>query len=188
MGEFFTHRKLRMKCQMKKMKCQMKTFGQLVELMVKEPSPKYFQEFQNRDGHTDKVSFQTPSMVAEHAFANLPDIDKVECFAAYYFDTQMKCIDMKILTVGTLDRSLIHPRDVFREGCVLNAHSVVLVHNHPSSNVAPSRIDEDLTRRMIEAGRILSIEVVDHIVVGGRLDKSQDVSFYSFRQMMTELF
>ena len=69
------------------------------------------------------------------------------------------------ISVGTLNASLVHPREVFKEAIQGSASSVILVHNHPSDDLEPSEEDIKLTRRMVEAGKILGIEVLDHIII-----------------------
>jgi len=69
------------------------------------------------------------------------------------------------ISIGTLDASLVHPREAFSEAIKSNAASVIFVHNHPSGNTEPSKKDLELTKRLVEAGKILGIEVVDHIIV-----------------------
>ncbi len=71
----------------------------------------------------------------------------------------------EIISIGTLDSSLVDPREVFRQAIVKNAASVIIAHNHPSGNTEPSPEDIDITRRLVKAGETLGIEVLDHIIV-----------------------
>jgi len=90
-----------------------------------------------------------------------------EAFYAILLDTKNKVICTPCLTsLGLLDSTPVHPREVFREAVRQNAASVILAHNHPSGDPTPSIADIDITRRMIEAGKILGIRIVDHIVCG----------------------
>ena len=90
-----------------------------------------------------------------------------EAFYAILLDTKSKVICTPCLTsLGLLDSAPVHPREVFREAVRQNAASVVLAHNHPSGDPTPSKGDIDITRRLIEAGRILGISIVDHVIVG----------------------
>ena len=90
-----------------------------------------------------------------------------EAFYAILLDTKNKVICMPCLTsLGLLDTSPVHPREVFREAVRNSAASVILAHNHPSGDPTPSKEDIDITRRLVEAGRILGIRIVDHIVCG----------------------
>ena len=90
-------------------------------------------------------------------------------------DVRQRLLKSVTLTVGTLDCSVVHPRDVFREALEAGAATVVLFHNHPSGDPTPSADDARLTWRMVEAGDLLGIEVLDHLVLA-------DASYYSFRE------
>ncbi len=82
---------------------------------------------------------------------------------------------------GTLTRLIIHPRDVFREAIRYNAASVVIVHNHPSGDPTPSRADETLTRELVEAGKLLRLPVLDHVIIGSPAE-NRPKAYYSFRE------
>jgi DNA repair protein RadC len=71
-----------------------------------------------------------------------------------------------VISVGTLNSSLIHPREVFNPAIKASASSVVIVHNHPSGDCNPSKEDKEVTKMLNEAGRILGIKVLDHVIVG----------------------
>ena len=77
-------------------------------------------------------------------------------------------INLDICSVGTLNYAVVHPREVFKSSILSNASSVLLIHNHPSGELEPSREDIDLTERMVSAGKILGIEVLDHLIIGTR--------------------
>ena len=91
----------------------------------------------------------------------------VEHFGIVLVDTKHRVLKTALLTVGTLDRSVVHPREVFREATAARAAAVILFHNHPSGDPTPSIDDEALTRRMLAAGEIMGIEVLDHVVLAG---------------------
>ncbi len=88
---------------------------------------------------------------------------------------------------GTLTRLIIHPRDVFREAIRHNAASVIVVHNHPSGDPAPSRADVNLTREIIEAGKLLRLPVLDHVIIGSPA-ANRPKAYYSFREQNPALF
>ena len=90
---------------------------------------------------------------------------KKEHFIAFYLDTQNRLIERQIISVGTLNSSLVHPREVFEPAVRLSAASVIIVHNHPSGNLEPSEEDLVITKKLIEASKILGIEIVDHVLV-----------------------
>ena len=90
---------------------------------------------------------------------------KREHFVAFYFDTQNRLIERRIISVGTLDSSLVHPREVFEPALALSAASIIVTHNHPSGSVEPSFEDKEVTRRLVEAGDLLGIQIIDHLII-----------------------
>jgi DNA repair protein RadC len=92
---------------------------------------------------------------------------KKEHFAIIMLDTRNRLIRDTDISIGTLDASLVHPREVFKEAISASAASVMLVHNHPSGDPTPSDDDIRITKRLIEVGKLVDIEVLDHIIVGG---------------------
>jgi len=93
---------------------------------------------------------------------------KKEHTAAFYLDTQQKLIERRIISVGTLDTSLLHPREVFESALQLSAAGVVLAHNHPSGDLEPSSEDIAITKRVADAGDMLGITLIDHIIVSNK--------------------
>ena len=91
---------------------------------------------------------------------------KQECFYCVYLDQQKKVIRDKRLFIGTVNRSLVHPREIFKEAYLLSASFLICIHNHPSGNVDPSMEDIRLTKRLSEIGFILGIVVLDHMIIG----------------------
>ena len=89
-----------------------------------------------------------------------------EYFVAVFLNARNQVICREDVSVGSLNASLVHPREVFAPAVGSSAASVVLAHNHPSGDVTPSREDIELTRRMVQAGEIMGIEVLDHLIVG----------------------
>lgn len=100
---------------------------------------------------------------------------EVEQFGVVLLDSRHRLVRAQALTVGTLDCSVVHPRDVFRTALEANAASVVVFHNHPSGDPTPSPEDEALTRRLAAAGTLLGVDVLDHLVLA-------DASYFSFRE------
>jgi DNA repair protein RadC len=92
----------------------------------------------------------------------------VEQFGIVMLDTKSRLIRIRLVTIGTVDSAVVHPREVFREAAAAAAAAIVLFHNHPSGDPTPSPDDLDLTRRMINAGTVMGIDVVDHIILGDR--------------------
>lgn len=90
----------------------------------------------------------------------------VEKFMIITLDTKLKPIGLHVITSGTLDASLVHPREVFRPALLCAASSILLVHNHPSGDLDPSQQDYEVTKRLRDCGQMLGIQVLDHIIVG----------------------
>ena len=89
-----------------------------------------------------------------------------EHFYCVYLDNKKRVIKDKLLFIGTLNYSVVHPREVFKNAYMLSASSIICVHNHPTGNVLPSKQDLDLTKNLILVGNILGIKVVDHVIIG----------------------
>jgi DNA repair protein RadC len=95
-------------------------------------------------------------------------LDQVgERFGVLSVDTKHRIIGWDIVSVGSLDATMIHPRDVFRTAILQNAAAIIVCHNHPSGETTPSADDEAITVRLREGGTLLGINVLDHIIVGG---------------------
>lgn len=89
-----------------------------------------------------------------------------EYFYCVYLDTKNHIIKDKLLFIGTINESLIHPREIFKEAYLLSASGIICIHNHPSGNVNPSNNDIIMTKQLVEVGKILGIKVLDHIIIG----------------------
>jgi len=90
---------------------------------------------------------------------------KKEHFWVICLDTRNRLINDKLVSIGSLDTSIVHPREVFKEAVSSSAASVIFVHNHPSGDPEPSKEDIELTKRLAKAGEIIGIDVLDHIIV-----------------------
>jgi DNA repair protein RadC len=99
----------------------------------------------------------------------------VEQFGIVLLDTKHRVLRTKLLSVGTLDASLVHPREVFRAASAGGAAAIVLFHNHPSGDPTPSPDDVALTRRLRAAGDLMGIDVIDHVILA-------DTRYFSFRE------
>mgnify|MGYP001061334487 FL=1 len=95
----------------------------------------------------------------------LSDIDR-EVVALLTLDAKLKPINLSVVSMGTLNSSLVHPREIFKTAILSNAQSVMLGHNHPSGDPTPSEEDIQLTARLQQVGELLGIELLDHIVIG----------------------
>jgi DNA repair protein RadC len=91
---------------------------------------------------------------------------KHEEFRVLFLNTKNHVIANEVLSMGSLNASIVHPREVFRESVKRSSASIICVHNHPSGDPSPSQEDISMTTRLVEAGSIIGIEVLDHIVIG----------------------
>jgi len=103
--------------------------------------------------------------VYEYACGRILDKNK-EQFMILHLDSKNRVIKDEIVSIGTLNASLIHPREVFKSAIKESVNSIILVHNHPSGDPSPSSEDEAITRRLVDAGKLLDITVLDHVIVG----------------------
>jgi len=90
---------------------------------------------------------------------------KQEYFYSVYLDNQKNIISDKLLFIGTINYSLVHPREIFKEAYLLGASAIICVHNHPGGNPLPSKQDIDITNNLVEIGNLLGIKIVDHIII-----------------------
>jgi len=119
----------------------------------------------------EKPLLKTPDDVVGLVRGRLRD-QKKEHFLALLLDTRGRLIKIAEISVGSLDTSIVHPREVFKEAISASAASVIFVHNHPSGESEASEDDIELTKRLAEAGEIVGIEVLDHIIIGDNNSRS----------------
>jgi DNA repair protein RadC len=133
-----------------------------------------------------ELRHESPLMDTPEAVANLMREDarlrEVESFQVLVLNTRRRLIDVVKVSDGTLDTILVHPREVFKSAIVLNAAAIVLTHNHPSGDPAPSEADIKVTRDLIRAGQLLKIEVLDHVIIG-RATQARPKDFVSLREL-----
>lgn len=98
-----------------------------------------------------------------------------------FLNTRKYVIDKKIIFIGTVNTSVVHARDVFREAVKCNAVSLILVHNHPAGSIKPSYQDMEMTNKFISIGKLMDIDVIDHLIIGKN-------SYYSFLESNGDLF
>jgi DNA repair protein RadC len=120
-----------------------------------------------RPGRTDRTEVTSPEAAAGLLVPPLAEADRERCVAAL-LDTKHRLIEVVVVSIGSLDHTFMAPREVFRDALLANAAALVLAHNHPSGDPSPSRDDELLTRRLVRAGELVGVELLDHLVVGGQ--------------------
>jgi DNA repair protein RadC len=126
------------------------------------------------DGATPRIkcTAEAMSIVKDIVRSSMEDTAR-ERFAIVTLDTKNKPIGFMVISEGTLDASLVHPREVFQPAVLQCAASVILVHNHPSGDLTPSSEDKAVTSRLETAGEVLGITVLDHIIVGTDADSGE---------------
>jgi DNA repair protein RadC len=114
---------------------------------------------------SSRPTVSTPEDVVDLCAAQLRGLDR-EHFWSLALNTKNQLLRMVEVSVGSLNASIVHPRELFHAAVRLSAASIVIVHNHPSGDPTPSSADVQLTRRLVKAGDVLGIEVLDHVVIG----------------------
>ena len=89
-----------------------------------------------------------------------------EHFCILCLNTKNKIVGVHTISIGSLNATIVHPREVFKAAMLNNASAIICLHNHPSGDPEPSREDIETTRRLVEAGKIMGIEVLDHVIIG----------------------
>lgn len=103
---------------------------------------------------------------------------KKERFITLYLDTKNQILKEEVVSVGSLNASIVHPREVFKSALMESSASVIMVHNHPSGDPSPSREDIMVTEKLVEGGKLLGIDILDHIIIGdGRYVSLKDEGF-----------
>jgi DNA repair protein RadC len=123
---------------------------------------------------SERVQMTSPRTIAEHLLPRHGH-GRVEQFGVLLLDTKHRELRTTVISIGTLDASIVHPREVFREAVAAGAAAIVLFHNHPSGDPYPSLEDVRLTERLVAAGLLMGINVIDHVILG-------DATYYSFRE------
>lgn len=113
----------------------------------------------------DLISMNDPRTVAEYFYNYFATEDR-ELFCCVLLDTKNKPISTEVISVGTLNSTLVHPREVFRTAIKKTANAIIVSHNHPSGDPEPSHEDIAITKRLCEVGELVGIPIIDHIVVG----------------------
>lgn len=106
---------------------------------------------------------------------------KQEYFYCLYLDNRNHLIERKLLFMGTINRSIVHPREIFKEAYLTSSSKIICMHNHPTGDISPSIEDIRLTKSLIEIGKIQGITIVDHLIIG-------DDNYYSFYDEKGDLF
>jgi DNA repair protein RadC len=130
----------------------------------------------------EKLSRQkldSPELVHELVGAEMRMLRK-ESLRVILLDTRYHLIRIEEISLGSVNESIAHPRDVFRPALISSAYAVIVVHNHPSGDASPSQTDHGLTRRLAEAAELLQIKLLDHIIIGAPTERS--AGYFSFKE------
>lgn len=112
-----------------------------------------------------KAVIKSPADVVNLLQGEMRLLDR-EHFIALLLNTKNEVIAKDTISIGSLNASLVHPRELFKNAIKRSAAALILVHNHPSGNPASSKQDEEITKRLTEAGKLLGIEILDHVIIG----------------------
>lgn len=128
----------------------------------------------SKQSHSQEIKVTNAKTVANIYMEELRHL-KQECFKVVYLDTKNNIINDENISVGSLNATIIHPREVYKNALKKSANSIIVLHNHPSGNPAPSREDITITKRISQAGELLGITLLDHIIIG-------DQRYISFKE------
>ena len=129
-----------------------------------------------KDRNLGSEPVNTQRKAVEFIMKEFSDRDR-ELFLVLNLDAACRPINLTVVSMGTLTETMVHPREVFKASILSNASSVICFHNHPSGSVTPSEQDIAVTNRLTEGGKILGIEVLDHLIIGG-----QSGEYFSFQE------
>ncbi len=134
-----------------------------------------------RESYAESPLLDTPERVAD-LLREQNRVYTVENFQVVFLNTRRRMIGVQNIAQGTLDTLLVHAREVFAPAIAKHASAIVLVHNHPSGDPTPSEADIKVTRDLIRAGQLLKIEVLDHVILGRRIE-GRDRDWVSLREL-----
>jgi DNA repair protein RadC len=126
-----------------------------------------------------KQKLDTPELVSELVGPEMRRL-RTESLRVILLDTRYRLLHIEEVSVGSLNESIAHPREIFRPAITYSAYAVIVVHNHPSGDASPSQTDHSLTRRLAEAAELLQIKLLDHIIIGAPSEGSP--GYFSFKE------
>ena len=126
-----------------------------------------------------KQKLDSPELVHELVGAEMRML-RQESLSVLLLDTRYRFVGFEEISIGSVNESIAHPRDVFRPAVIAFAYAVIVVHNHPSGDASPSQADHSLTRRLAEAAELLQIKLLDHIIIGAPAEGNP--GYFSFKE------
>jgi DNA repair protein RadC len=121
------------------------------------------------------VHYTSPTAVINLVSKDMRRLDR-EHFVVLHLDVRQNIIAKETVSIGTLNETYAHPREVFRAAVINGSHAIILVHNHPSGDPTPSKADLETTQRLDDAAEIMGIDILDHIIIGSK-------THWSFKSM-----
>ncbi|MBS4872242.1 MAG: JAB domain-containing protein [Peptoniphilus sp. oral taxon 375] len=125
-------------------------------------------------------SLNNPERIAEFINQVYGVDEPQESFKLVCLDVKLKPVGVFVVSVGTVNQTQVHPRDIFQRAILCNANKIIVSHNHPSGDVNPSMQDRELTNIITKAGEMMGIELLDHIIIGA--DDENGYRYYSFKR------
>lgn len=113
----------------------------------------------------EKFTIRSPKDAATYLMPDMTSLTQ-EHFVVLFLNVKNQILHKQTIFIGSLNASIVHPREIFREAVKRSAASIICAHNHPSGNPSPSSEDIDVTKRLLEAGQIIGIELLDHVIIG----------------------
>jgi DNA repair protein RadC len=126
-----------------------------------------------------KQKLDSPELVSELVGPEMRRL-RTESLRVILLDTRYRLLHIEEVSLGSLNESIAHPREIFRPALTYSAYAVIVVHNHPSGDASPSQTDHSLTRRLAEAAELLQIKLLDHIIIGAPSEESP--GYFSFKE------
>jgi DNA repair protein RadC len=126
-----------------------------------------------------KQKLDSPELVSELVGQEMRRL-RTESLRVILLDTRYRLLHIEEVSVGSLNESIAHPREIFRPAITYSAYAVIVVHNHPSGDASPSQTDHSLTRRLAEAAELLQIKLLDHIIIGAPSEGNP--GYFSFKE------
>ncbi|WP_445669150.1 RadC family protein [Niallia sp. FSL W8-0635] len=114
---------------------------------------------------TDRYCIRSPEDAAKYMMNEMRFLSQ-EHFVCLYLNTKNQVMHKQVVFIGSLNASIVHPREVYKEAFRRSAASIICLHNHPSGDPSPSREDIEVTKRLVECGKIIGIDLLDHIIIG----------------------
>ena len=132
-----------------------------------------------KEGEMEPLRFSGPHDVVKYAQGYA--MSDREIFVSLHLDSKNRVVGQEVVSVGTLNQAVVHAREIYKSAILANSAAIIISHNHPSGNVECSKEDDQLTRRMASAGRLLGIALLDHVII------SPNGNWFSYQEKKPEM-